>query len=124
MYKTSPLDGSLEPHVFERFERISYLARFGLSLDDAAPKLYVDDDLSVRNADAVSLASYLTTGKSTTRWFEDSPPDRRHNTVTLKIKTCGRRCKVMKAQGKHLKIIGDLKEGIENNWVVKHGPQQ
>ena len=42
---------------------------------------------------------------------------------SLKIATEGRGDKVMEPRQKHLKIIRDLKEVIEKNWVVKHGPR-
>lgn len=71
VYKSCPLDGSVEPHVFARFERISYNAQFFFEGDDAAPCLFINDDLSVRADDAAKYVSYLTTAKGITRWFED-----------------------------------------------------
>lgn len=230
VYESSPLDGSLEPHIFARFERVSYNAYFDFNLDHAS--LYVNDDLSVRAEGAAKLVSYLTTAKGTTRWFEDpipgrpfdnspreTPQDVAHITISsvtttqpstaeiilkfvnllsisplirhlefvldiearyndslddlswdsdnetdserdatddekaavaneratelflessvldslrtlsnvkcfsLVINTYGRGGEVMKPQQKHLKIIRDLKEAIEKNWVVKPGPR-
>lgn len=233
VYESSPLDGSLEPHIFARFERVSYNAYFDFNLDHAAsPSLYVNDDLSVRSEGAAKFVSYLTTAKGTTRWFEDpipgrpfdnspreTPQDVAHITISsvtatqpstaeiilkfvnllsisplirhlefvldiearyndslddlswdsdnetdserdatddekaavaneratelflessvldslrtlsnvkcfsLVINTYGRGGEVMKPQQKHLKIIRDLKEVIEKNWVVKPGPR-
>ena len=77
VYEGPLLDGSLEPHVFARFERIRYVGEFDLLCDYAAPRLYVDDDLSVRGTDADGLLAYFNTSKSTTRWFEDPLPDGR-----------------------------------------------
>lgn len=76
IYKSLPLDGPVEPHVFARFEKISYLADFTFEPDQAAPSLYVNDDLSVNDEDAAKFVSYLTTATSTTRWFEDPIPGR------------------------------------------------
>ena len=74
VYKSPALDGAVEPHVFARFRKIHYKADFDFQLDSAAPSLYVDDDLDVNVEDAAKFASYLTTAKSTTRWFEDPLP--------------------------------------------------
>lgn len=71
VYKTSALDGSVEPHIFARFENVSYNAQFDFEFHDAAPSLYIDDDLNVGAENAAEFVSYLTTAKSTTRWFED-----------------------------------------------------
>ena len=75
VYKSSPLDGAVEPHVFAQFRKIHYKADFDFQLDSAAPSLYIDDDLVVNVEDAAKFASYLTTAKSTTRWVEDPLPD-------------------------------------------------
>lgn len=77
VYEGPFLDGSLEPHTFARFERIRYLGEFDLDFENAAPRLYVDDNFRVRATDADGLLSYFKTSKSTTRWFEDPLPDRR-----------------------------------------------
>lgn len=77
VYEGPLLDGSLEPHVFARFERIRYFGMFELLFDNAAPRLYVDNDFSVRDTDADGLLSYFNTSKSTTRWVEDPLPDGR-----------------------------------------------
>ena len=74
LYKSSALDGAVEPHVFAQFRKIHYKADFDFQLDSAAPSLYVDDDLDVNVEDSAKFASYLTTAKSTTRWFEDPLP--------------------------------------------------
>ena len=74
VYKSSALNGAVEPHVFAQFRKIHYKADFDFQLDSAAPGLYVDDDLDVNVEDAAKFASYLTTAKSTTRWVEDPLP--------------------------------------------------
>ena len=74
VYKSSALDGAVEPHVFAQFRKIHYKADFDFQLDSAAPSLYVDDDLDVNVEDAAKFASYLTTAKGTTRWVEDPLP--------------------------------------------------
>lgn len=74
VYKSYPLDGAVEPHVFAQFRKIQYKADFDFQLDSAASSLYVDDDLDVSVEDAAKFVSYLTTAKSTTRWFEDPLP--------------------------------------------------
>ena len=74
VYKSSALGGDVEPHVFAQFRKIHYKAEFDFQLDSAAPSLLVDDDLNVNVEDAAKFASYLTTAKSTTRWFEDPLP--------------------------------------------------
>lgn len=79
VYEGPLLDGSLEPHVFARYETIRYFCEFDLLVDNAAPRLYVDDDCSVRGADADELLSYLNTSKGTTRWVEDPLPNGRHD---------------------------------------------
>lgn len=79
MYEGPLLDGSLEPHVFARYETIRYFCEFDLLFDKAALKLHVDDDFSVRGADTDELLSYLRTSKSTTRWFEDPLPEGRYD---------------------------------------------
>ena len=77
VYESALLDGTVEPHVFARFEKLSYYAEFEFMFDEAAPTLYInDDDLSVRADDAAKFVSYLTTAKSTTRWVEDPIPGR------------------------------------------------
>lgn len=75
-YKSFSLDGSLEPHVFSRFETISYHATFSFDGDFRAPTFYINDDLSVRAEDAAKFSSYLTTAKGTTRWYEVPVPGR------------------------------------------------
>lgn len=75
VYESAPLDGSVEPHVFAQFERVSYNASFDFHLDHAAAPIFcVDDDLRVRPEGAAKFISYLTTARSTTRWFEDPIP--------------------------------------------------
>ncbi|KAM0796916.1 hypothetical protein BDR22DRAFT_500374 [Usnea florida] len=74
VYKSSALDGAVEPHVFAQFRKIHYKADFDFQLDSTAPSLYVDDDLDVNVEDTAKFASYLTTAKNTTRWFEDPLP--------------------------------------------------
>ena len=71
LYKSCLLDGLVEPHVFARFEKVSYHADFSFDFHSTGPSLYINDDLSVRAEDAARFVSYLTTAKSTTRWFED-----------------------------------------------------
>ena len=75
-YKSSFLDGSVDPHVFARFEKVCYNAVFDFDFDGAAPSLHVDNSLRVRAEDEAKFVSYLTTVKSTTRWFEDPIPGR------------------------------------------------
>ena len=41
---------------------------------------------------------------------------------SLRIETEGRASEFMEPKEKHLKIIQDLKNVIERNWIVKHGP--
>lgn len=78
-YKSRLLDGYLEPHVFARFEKVSYRADFSLAFHRHAPRIHINDDLSVRAEDAVKFVSYLTTTKRTTRWFEDPISGRSHH---------------------------------------------
>lgn len=73
IYNSSALDGAVEPHVFAQFRKIQYKADFDFS---AAPSLYVTDDMDVNAEDVARFASYLTTTKSRTRWFEDPLPGR------------------------------------------------
>ena len=74
VYKSSALDGAVEPHVFAQFRKIHYKADFDFQLDSTAPSLYVDDDLDVNVEDSAKFASHLTTVYSTTQWFEDPLP--------------------------------------------------
>ena len=76
VYKSFPWDGPVDPHVFARFEKIAYHADFDFGSDVAAPRLFINNDLSVRAEDATKFVSYLTTAKSTTRWFENPIPGR------------------------------------------------
>ena len=41
---------------------------------------------------------------------------------SLTIKTVGRASEFMEPRKKHRKMIRDLKNAIERNWVIKHGP--
>lgn len=65
------LNGIVEPHVFARFEKVSYHADFCFKFFSIAPCLQINDNLSVRAKDEAKFVSYLTTAKGTTRWFED-----------------------------------------------------
>ena len=229
-YMSSALDGAVEPHVFAQFRKIHYMADFDFQLDSAAPSfLYVTDDLNINAEDAAKFVSYLSTAKSSTRWFEDPLPghsldsgrretlkdvaDIAISSVTItqpstaeivrkfvhllcnspfirclefvinikvnceedtspdsddetdsekdardaltcqiadekatelflesgvlnslrdltnvmcfspKVATLGRGETTMKLQQKHIKILRDLKEVMENNWRIKHGPR-
>ena len=78
VYDALPLDGFMEPHVFARFQKISYTADFDFGCDDAAPSLYISDDLSVRASDAAKFISYLkTTTKHSILLFGDPLPAHR-----------------------------------------------
>ena len=76
IYKSLPLDGAVEPHVFARFEKISYVAEFIFECNDAAPSFHVNDDSSINDEDAAKFISFLTTARDTTQWFEDPIPGR------------------------------------------------
>lgn len=79
-YESAVLDGTVEPHVFARYEKLFYYAGFNFQSDEAAPILVINSDLRVRADEAAKFASYLTTTKSTTRWVEDPIPGRAFDT--------------------------------------------
>lgn len=76
VYNSYIMTGFMEPYIFARFEKIAYNAYFDFECDDMAPGFHINDNLSARAEDATKFLSYLTTIKSTTRWFEDPLPGR------------------------------------------------
>lgn len=57
LYNTPPMDGLMEPHVFARFQRITFHADFNFTA--AESYLYIDDDFKVDSDDRARFIAFL-----------------------------------------------------------------
>ena len=74
IYNIPPMDGLIEPHVFARFQRITFHADFEFTA--AESYLYVDDDFNVDNDDRARFIAFLRrpgTFKLLVRLLSNSP---------------------------------------------------
>ena len=122
VYESGLLDRILEPHIFARFEKVSYHADFCFKYTRTAPRLQVNDDLSVRAKDGAKFVSYLTTAKSTTRWFEDpiSGRSNNHRRETLEDVAGITISSVTNTEPSTAEIVQDFVDLLSNSPLIRH----
>lgn len=57
IYNTPPTDGLMEPHVFARFQRVTFHADFEFTA--AGSHLYIDDNFNIGSNDTARFIAFL-----------------------------------------------------------------
>lgn len=57
VYNTPPMDGLMEPHMFARFQRVTFHADFEFTA--AESHLYIDDDFNINTDDRARFIAFL-----------------------------------------------------------------
>ena len=58
-YESKCMDGEIEPHIFAKFERIVFNARFHINDYAEPPALFVDENLRVDPDDEINFKNYI-----------------------------------------------------------------